>query len=223
MVAATVDKDAEIKKLKGQLTRERGKRKEVARRLYTDQFRLHCLAIVDSRGGYESITSIANALGVPVSTLQSWYKGQSHPQLATLRERTKNDMAKACKEIAWLFIEALPFKLPSCNALQAATVVEKLGLMAQVLEGKPNSIQGQMPAFMAGIDLSKLSEHELNAIDTVCGIIAESQRRANDSGSRQIGEGTPASGAGEVFFARISQPDVAGSGARADTPTGMVS
>jgi transposase-like protein len=102
------------------------------RRQYSDSDKAAALAALDANGGNANKT--AKELGIGESTLRSWANGRgTHPEVAKLRERKKDEIAGRLVDIVHQIIDDMPSKMKDATLQQMATTlgiaVEKIQLL----------------------------------------------------------------------------------------------
>lgn len=138
-------------------TKIKGKIDTAGKRWYTDDERISYLNALAANGGAIEVT--ARQLGIPYSTLYGWANGARCPEALLLRNEKAGDLAKACEEIAWLFLATIPEKVgdaPLNHLTQGAgTMIDKM----RILQGLPTSY-GQNANLSATLDVNRLSDVE---------------------------------------------------------------
>lgn len=106
---------------------------------YTDAQKADALAALDANGGNQYKT--ARQIGVPRKTLAEWANGRhTNVDVATMRQGKQVALAERLEMLANLLLDALPGKLDSASAKDAAITLGIALDKMQLLRGEPTSI-----------------------------------------------------------------------------------
>lgn len=109
------------------------KQNKPPRRRYSDEDRANALAALAANEG--NVNHTANQLGIPAKTLESWAKGQRHPEAAQLCEEKKPELADALEEVARKLADAMPGKVADAGlrdtAIALGIAVDKMRLLRE--------------------------------------------------------------------------------------------
>jgi transposase-like protein len=133
-------------------------------RTYSDEERVACLAALAANGGDIGLT--ARQTGVPKKTLENWAKGRVKSAAkadANLGPEKRKDLAEKLEDLAHTLADAAPGKVEKAGLqptlISLGVAVDK----ARLLRGKATAIGEHRHL----IDLSKLSDEELAALERV--------------------------------------------------------
>ena len=110
------------------------------RRRYTDDFRASASVMLESQGYPEqkgALTSVANHLDVPLSTLRGWFLDIHNPPPTEVRNEKKGDLVALLKTEALSILGDMPNAREFAEYRELGTVLGIVIDKLQLLEGKP--------------------------------------------------------------------------------------
>ena len=106
---------------------------------YDDKFRASAVVMLEAAGYPErdgAVTAVANATGVPRTTLRRWYRGTNNPPPDELVHKTQSDLKVLLRAEIEAALKAMPAAREDATYRELGTVVGILTDKLQPLEGK---------------------------------------------------------------------------------------
>jgi transposase-like protein len=108
------------------------------KRRYSDEGRAAALAALAANAG--NVARTAKQLGIPARTLESWAKGERHPEAAQMCDEKKGPMADALQQAARKIVDSLAGKIERASLKDAAIAFGVLIDKMRLLRDQPTDI-----------------------------------------------------------------------------------
>lgn len=113
---------------------------EKRRKRYTDDFRASAVLMLEAAGYPDregALSQVSERLGVPLSTIRSWYIGTRNPPPAKLRNEKRFDLLKAIQDELAAIFPALSDRRDEATYRELVTAAGILIDKNQLLTGQP--------------------------------------------------------------------------------------
>lgn len=144
------------------------------RKQYDDKFRASAVVMLEAAGYPErdgAVTAVANATGVPRTTLRRWYRGTNNPPPDELVHKTKSDLKVLLRAEIEAALYAMPAAREDATYRELGTVIGILTDKLQLLEGKATE----------RLEINELSDEERAA--RIAGLLGAARARRDGRAS----------------------------------------
>lgn len=141
------------------------------RRRYTDKFRASAVVMLEAQGYPDkkgSLSSVADHLKVPPSTLAGWFKAHHNPPPTEVRDEKKRDLADFIDSVLPQIFEAMPDATMDASLKDLATA-------AGILIDKKQLLTGNATERTEIVDSTSARERISSAITRLAGRTSEEQ------------------------------------------------